>query len=236
MARRWNLGGNEIKYKTLRYIRMMLNGMIVLLFLLQLFYYYFNDLSDISHGFSNFMNLFPEGFIGMILILYSIKLINSLNIRKAFIFGIIGALLLGLNYLLSFNNLEINLIRFKTAIDVAFTGLFWPIFCVLYIILAYQFLYKKDIKDEAKARKTILDLGINYTRLKISEIAEKGKIMHSTIISVAKSMIEDKEIYAEYFITTNSIAFDLQANIDEIDKLMNSYKKWETEKLSKKLI
>lgn len=32
--------------------------------------------------------------------------------------------------------------------------------------------------------------------------------------------------YAEYFKSTKSIAFNQQANIDEIDKLMAAYKEW----------
>jgi len=33
-------------------------------------------------------------------------------------------------------------------------------------------------------------------------------------------MIEDNEIYAKYFESSKSVAFDQQANIEEIDKLM----------------
>ena len=47
-------------------------------------------------------------------------------------------------------------------------------------------------------------------------------------------MIDNKEIYAQYFSSTKSVAFDQQANIDEIDKLMSTYKDWESEKVGKK--
>jgi len=47
-------------------------------------------------------------------------------------------------------------------------------------------------------------------------------------------MIDKKEIYAEYFKSTKSVFFDKQANIDEIDALMEQYKKWEEEGISKK--
>jgi len=47
-------------------------------------------------------------------------------------------------------------------------------------------------------------------------------------------MIENREIYAQYFSSTKSVAFNLQANIDEIDKLMDTYKDWEEEKVGKK--
>ena len=40
-------------------------------------------------------------------------------------------------------------------------------------------------------------------------------------------MIENKEIHAHYFSSTKFVAFDQQANIEEIDELMTTYKKWE---------
>jgi len=47
-------------------------------------------------------------------------------------------------------------------------------------------------------------------------------------------MIKNKEIYAEYFTSSKSVAFNQQANIDEIDKLMEVYKEWEEKKVGKK--
>jgi len=49
-----------------------------------------------------------------------------------------------------------------------------------------------------------------------------------------RGVITNKEIYATYFRSSKSLAFDLQANIDEIDKLMSTYKDWEEEKVEKK--
>ncbi len=40
-------------------------------------------------------------------------------------------------------------------------------------------------------------------------------------------MIKNKEIYATYFESSKSVAFDQQANINEIDKLMSVYNEWE---------
>ena len=47
-------------------------------------------------------------------------------------------------------------------------------------------------------------------------------------------MIENKEIYTQYFSSKKSVAFDQAANIDEIDKLMAIYKEWEEKKVEKK--
>ena len=49
-------------------------------------------------------------------------------------------------------------------------------------------------------------------------------------------MIVNKEIYTEYFQNSKSVAFNQQANIDEIDKLMETYKEWEDSEEGKKKI
>ena len=54
------------------------------------------------------------------------------------------------------------------------------------------------------------------------------------IIDTVNDMIENKEIYGQYFSSTLSVAFDQQANIDEIDNLMGIYKDWEDKEIGKK--
>jgi len=77
-------------------------------------------------------------------------------------------------------------------------------------------------------KKTILELGIKFARLQIAEISEVCDLDNlQLIVDTVKGMIANKEIYAQYFSSTKSVAFDQQANIDEIDKLMEQYKKWE---------
>lgn len=86
----------------------------------------------------------------------------------------------------------------------------------------------------AKIKNTILSLGVKFDRLHVSEIAEKCKESEEYIINTALDMINKKEIYAEYFQSTKSVVFNKQANIDEIDVLMEQYKKWEQEGIGKK--
>jgi len=84
-------------------------------------------------------------------------------------------------------------------------------------------------------KKTVLELGVKFARLQIAEISEVcgvGDIQ--LIVDTVKDMIDNKEIYAQYFSSTKSVAFDQQANIDEIDKLMEQYRQWEKEGISKK--
>jgi hypothetical protein len=78
-----------------------------------------------------------------------------------------------------------------------------------------------------------LDLGTKFIRLDVREISEKCGADKDTIIKVIKQMIENNEIYAEYFKSTNTVAFNQQANINEIDILMKKYKDWEEDKTQK---
>lgn len=92
-----------------------------------------------------------------------------------------------------------------------------------------------ELEKINKIKKLVLELGTKFTRLEIREIGEKSSIDdEDIIIEVVKDMIKNKEIYAEYFSSSKAIAFDQQANIEEIDKLMAIYKEWEDKKVSKK--
>ncbi len=85
-----------------------------------------------------------------------------------------------------------------------------------------------------KIKKVVLNLGIKFARLQISDIAEKCELKdEQLIINTVKDMIKNKEIFAEYFSSSKSVAFDQQANIDEIDKLMDAYKEWEDKEFKK---
>jgi len=84
-------------------------------------------------------------------------------------------------------------------------------------------------------KEKVLELGTNVDRLFISDILESTNLDDEDLaISVLEEMIEKKEIYAEYFSASKSIAFDLQANVKEIDKLMGLYREWEKDEVKKK--
>ena len=92
-----------------------------------------------------------------------------------------------------------------------------------------------ELEKINKIKKLVLELGTKFTRLEIREIDEKSSIDdEDIIIEVVKDMIKNKEIYADYFSSSKAIAFDQQANIEEIDNLMAIYKEWEDKKVSKK--
>jgi tetratricopeptide (TPR) repeat protein len=85
-----------------------------------------------------------------------------------------------------------------------------------------------------KVKSIVLELGMKYSRIQISDIAEKSKEDQELIIPTVKEMIQKEQLYAEYFEASKSIAFNQQANIDEIDKLMDTFKDWEKKGEGKK--
>jgi len=113
---------------------------------------------------------------------------------------------------------------------------FWVVCSILnLILLSLLKLYKKELifEDRMLIKKIVLDLGTKYTRLEVREISEKCDYDSDSIIGVLNSMIVNKEIYAEFFKSSNTVSFDQQANIDEIDELMAAYKDWEDDHYEK---
>lgn len=88
----------------------------------------------------------------------------------------------------------------------------------------------------SKIKQTILDLGVKFSRLELREISERTGIFDEDLIKeTIMKMMENKEIYGEYFSSTKSVVFEKQTNIDEIDKLLATYKEWEEKQLGKKV-
>ena len=88
--------------------------------------------------------------------------------------------------------------------------------------------------ETIKIKRTVLDLGTKFARLQIAEISEVCDVKdEKLIIVVVKEMIINNEIYAQYFSSTKSVAFNQQANIDEIDKLMETYEVWGNKRFEK---
>ncbi len=76
-------------------------------------------------------------------------------------------------------------------------------------------------KWAAPVRKSILELGVKFTRLQIAEIAERVKgLKENQIIAVVEDMIRKGQIVAEYFKSTRSVAFDQQANTQALAKFI----------------
>ncbi|MFX1575490.1 MAG: TIR domain-containing protein [Promethearchaeota archaeon] len=79
----------------------------------------------------------------------------------------------------------------------------------------------------SKTKKTILILSTKYPRLQLNDIMEKSGVVDDDLtIQVINEMIQNNEIYADYFTNSNAIAFDQQRNLEYIDMLVESYNKW----------
>jgi len=182
-------------------------------------------------------------FLGTLLIIISVILLFFKKLNRSSTLGFIG-ILLQLILLFSppivFYGQKYNMEPDKY---IQFTNEFGSIsafyllcICLIFLINIIPLLYdrfKPDIHETAIIRKLILDLGTKYPKLQVKEIAEtcknelKTKIELSTIIRRIREMIANNEIYAQYFKSSNTIVFNQQSNIEEIDKLMDMYSKWE---------
>jgi len=93
------------------------------------------------------------------------------------------------------------------------------------------------LEEVSKIKNTVLNIGTKYTRLQIMNIIEESGIYdENLIISTIEGMIANKEIYGKYFASSNAIEFDQQANIEDIDKLMEKHKEWEDKNLGKAVL
>jgi len=170
------------------------------------------------------------GWFGLLLIALSIKFVKNLDIMYAFRYGIAGCSLLIFNiiFIMSFYPWysHYSFILYYDIFSII-------LFCVFFgLLLRYQNTLKES-SDEARIRKTILEFGTEITRLKVDEIAEKTETFHKTIIEVVNNMIKNQEIYARYFKSSNSVVFNQEKNIEDIDDLMTMFREWEEVKTNK---
>jgi len=80
----------------------------------------------------------------------------------------------------------------------------------------------------------ILALSTRFTRVQVPEIAEQCGVQKEQIIEdVLKDMISQEVIYAQYFESTGSVAFDQQANIAVMADLDQEFESWEEHERTK---
>ena len=81
-----------------------------------------------------------------------------------------------------------------------------------------------------------MNLGANYNQVYLAEIIEKTQVHDGILIKeVLNEMIENTEIYAKFSEENKLVLFDLETNIEEIDNLMETFKKWEQKGYEKKI-
>ena len=157
---------------------------------------------------------------------------NSLLALKL---GGIGCIIIGISiiYVIS-NYLIIYRVRIYNLEIGVYLGLIsWISLCITHAVL-YVINEKEDIEvDKTLIKNVILELGTKYDRLNVDEISEKSNQDSGIITSTINEMIGNNEIYAEYFSSTKMVAFNKQANLNEIDTLMAKYKEWEKGQVEK---
>jgi len=88
----------------------------------------------------------------------------------------------------------------------------------------------------ALTKKKLLALSIHYSQITIPEVLEKYNVTDDKlVIKALLEMVENSEIYAEYIPSTRTIVFQLESNIEEIDRLMKMYEDWEERNIGKKI-
>ena len=92
---------------------------------------------------------------------------------------------------------------------------------------------RPNAKEEAIVKRTIIKFGGKIARLKVIDISEKSNVDTSTVFRILFEMIKNQEIYAEYFTSSKTVAFNQIANLENIDSLMKLYEDWEHQKLKK---
>ena len=175
------------------------------------------------------------GWFGLALNIISSILKYKYNILLALKLGGIGCIFIGISiiYVIS-NYLIIYRVRIYNLEIGVYLGLIsWISLCITHAVL-YVINEKEDIEvDKTLIKNVILELGTKYDRLNVDEISEKSNQDSGIITSTINEMIGNNEIYAEYFSSTKMVAFNKQANLNEIDTLMAKYKEWEKGQVEK---
>jgi hypothetical protein len=109
---------------------------------------------------------------------------------------------------------------------------------LMIVLLGYNLIHLlrmiiSNKREESIVRKAVLNLGSKVVRLKIKEIAEFTKVDTSTVLKTIRIMINNEQIYAEYFKSSKTVAINQLANLENIDKLMDLYHDWEKIKIKK---
>ncbi len=83
-------------------------------------------------------------------------------------------------------------------------------------------------------KRIVINLATKFARLEIIDISEKTGINDEDfIIEVIEEMIQNNEVYAEYFSNYKTINFDQQSNVEQIEKLIKTYGEWEKKNLDR---
>jgi len=169
------------------------------------------------------------GVISLSLILTSLILLFRLEFERALKYGIIStaSIIIDLIVFLTIYHLPANLeITYYTIMIVSSITII-----NIYMLFSINYLNERD---KRVIKKLLLDLGTQYSRLEIVDIAEKSSMNREKVERIVIEMLNKKELYGEYLASKNIIEFNVELNIEEIDSLLEIYKKWENQVFLKK--
>ncbi|MBD3214451.1 MAG: hypothetical protein GF311_17700 [Candidatus Lokiarchaeota archaeon] len=189
------------------------------------------------HGYNAF---FAGCLFEILLFILSIILIHFWYLRFGIIVGLAGIFFHLFNYLYAYIYVLINVMDNLGGSLIYLNINLFDTYTVLFIIIIFNnalliiLKFRERFYDPKKVRKVILDFGTKFPRIKVKEILEECGTSFNFIIKEINKMIEEEQIYADYFRTSKSVVFNQQANIEEIDYLMQMYNQWESDKSIKK--
>jgi len=170
------------------------------------------------------------GAMSLSFVFISLIMLFRLEFGGALIFGLIStvSIILDLNAFLISYQLHAN------------SGItYYSIMIIASIIIVNIYLlfsiYYHNEKDKRVIKKMLLDLGTQYSRLEIVDIAEKSSMNREKVERIVIEMLNKKEIYGEYLASKKLIKLNVDLNIEEIDNLLEIYKKWENQVFFKKI-
>jgi hypothetical protein len=190
------------------------------------------------------ISLFIGGIAEALLFLISIIFIHSLKWKLSFLTGILGCVIFGLNisyyrFISGWNYYYYYLFSIEIYnLEPLFSNtlLYFICWCLFLVVNISLILAKPSDKiyNNYDLKKEVLDLSTKFTRLEVRAISEKLNKDPILVLNLIKNMLENKEVYGEYFESTKTITFDQQANINEIDQLLAQFSEFEEKKIDKK--
>jgi hypothetical protein len=175
--------------------------------------------------FEIFSSVFGMIIFGLILV--SVILVYRFRFRLASIFGFFSCYLM---------IIDLNIIlRTYSLIPTMFIVYYYYIIGAIIGISIYlmYLVYIPNKKASSLVKKLLLNFGTKFARLEVRDISEKSEINRRKVEQIIFQMVANKEIYAEYSKKNKIVEFNKEANIEQIDRLMEKYRIWE-EKIYKK--
>lgn len=184
-------------------------------------------LAETSHLAS--LGLLVLGWMTFLTLLLSNIFYSRYRFNLAFTFAILTYLPLMTIFIITLNYNH-DSVMLSSLINYSFSYILLSLINI-FIYTSITITTKRDI---AIIKKIVLNLGARFLRLEIRDIAEKSKLNIKKVEDVVSEMIRNNEIYAKILEDIKVVEFNQNANVDEMDKLLEIYELWEQKSIKKK--